>query len=69
MKIQLGRKTSDWLVALYLISGLGIRLIIEPQLQGQFLLSVGIGAFSLLFLWALCKSRILNPSFFRVNDD
>ncbi len=60
----LGPKASDWLVTLYVLATLWGRFLLESQLQGHFLISIGIGAFSLLFIWALMKSRFINPSFF-----
>jgi hypothetical protein len=53
---------SDLFIALYVLATLGLRFYLEPQLQGNFLLSVAIGAFALLFLWALIKAKILRPS-------
>ena len=64
MKFQLGRKLSDLFVAVYIISTLFLRFYLEPQLHGQYLISVGLGAFALLFLWALAKSKVINPSYF-----
>ena len=64
MKFKLGRKASDIVAAIYIITTLFARLYLEPQLGGRYLLSVALGAFGLLFLWALVKSGFLNPSFF-----
>jgi hypothetical protein len=65
MKIfPLGRKVSDWIVTIYVIATLYARFVLESQLQGNLLISIGLGAFALLFLWALIKSKVLNPSFF-----
>ncbi|MCB9284484.1 MAG: hypothetical protein H6563_10455 [Lewinellaceae bacterium] len=64
MKLQLGQKASDVFVVLYVGGTLLIRFLLEPQLKGHFLVSIGIGAFALLFLWALAKSRLINPSWF-----
>lgn len=64
MKLQLGRKASDIIASIYIIGTLFIRLLLEPQLNGHYLISVALGAFGLLFLWALVKAKILNPSFF-----
>lgn len=64
MNFQLGRKLSDLFVTLYIITTLFLRFYLEPQLNGHFLISVGIGAFALLFLWALAKSKVIRPSFF-----
>ena len=64
MSISIGRKASDWIVAIYLIFTLWGRWYIEPQLQGNLMISVGLGVFALVFIWALAQSRIINPSFF-----
>jgi len=64
MKSLLGRKTSDWFVTIYVILTLWARWYLEPQLQGNFVISVGLGVLALLFLWALAQSRIINPSYF-----
>lgn len=63
-KLQLGRTASDIFVVLYLLGTLFLRFILEPQFQGNALVSVGIGAFALLFLWALNKSEYIQPSWF-----
>lgn len=62
-KLQFGEKWSNLLVAIYLLATMYIRFLVEPQLKGNFLVSVALGALALLFLWALMKSKILNPSF------
>jgi hypothetical protein len=64
MKFGLRRKASDIFVIIYIALTLWVRFLLEPQLQGQFLISIGIGLFALLFLWALAKSRIINPGWF-----
>jgi hypothetical protein len=64
MKLQFGRKASDIIASIYIIGTLFLRIILEPQLNGHYLISLALGAFGLLFLWALIKSKILNPSFF-----
>ncbi len=64
MKLQLGPKASDIFVAIYLGITLLGRFLLEPQLQGRYLVSMILGAFALLFLWALTKSKIINPTFF-----
>jgi hypothetical protein len=63
-KFSLGPIASDWFIAFYLTATLAIRFILEPQLNGYYLISLGLGAFALLFLWALIKSKILRPSYF-----
>ena len=68
MKFGLGRKASDIFVIIYLAGTLLLRFLVEPQLQGHLLISIGIGLFALLFLWALSKSGIINPSWFGFID-
>jgi hypothetical protein len=43
------------------------RIMLEPQLQGQYLISIGMGAFALLFLWALIRSGFLKPTIWGLN--
>jgi hypothetical protein len=43
---------------------LALRFVLEPQLQGYYLVSLALGAFALLFLWALIKSKFLQPTYF-----
>ena len=62
-KLELGEKISNVLVAIYILVTMYVRFLIEPQLNGNLLVSLGLGAFALLFLWALIKSKFLNPSF------
>lgn len=64
MKFQLGKKASDLFVIVYLLGTLYFRFLLEEQLAGHLIVSVGIGAFALLFLWALNKSNFINPSWF-----
>ena len=64
MKLQLGRKVSDIIATAYIIATLFLRFYLEPQLNGSVILSLALGLFALLFLWALVKSKILNPTFF-----
>ena len=61
---QLGEKASDLFVIIYILTTLWLRFKLEAQLNGHFLASVGLGAFALLFLWALNKSKFINPSWF-----
>ncbi len=63
-RFSLGPKASDWFIAVYLTITLGLRFILEPQLQGYYIISLGLGLFALLFLWALIKSKILRPTYF-----
>ncbi len=64
MKLQLGQKASDVFVVVYITATLLMRFLIEPQLQGRYMISVALGGFALLFLWALVKSKFLSPSWF-----
>lgn len=64
MKLSIGKKASDFIATIYIIATLFLRLFLEPQLDGHMILSIAIGLFALLFLWALIKSKILNPTFF-----
>ncbi len=62
--LKLGPLTSDVFICIYLTGTLVLRFALESQIQGYYLISVGLGAFGLLFLWALIKSKILNPTYF-----
>jgi len=64
MKRGLSQKASDVFVVIYVLVTLYIRFILEPQLGGHILISLAIGLFALLFLWALTKSKIIKPSWF-----
>lgn len=55
---------SNIFVVVYAALTLLVRIWLEPQLQGQYLISIGMGAFLLLFLWALIKSGFLRPTIF-----
>lgn len=60
--MRIGNMASNIIVAIYILGTLYLRFEIEDQLQGQLLISLGIGAFCILFLWALIKTKVLNPS-------
>ncbi len=64
MKLQIGKTASDIIVTIYLLGTLLIRFFLETQLQRNFIISIMLGLFGLLFLWALVKSKILNPGWF-----
>lgn len=64
MKLQLSRKASDIFVVVYIAATLLMRFLVEPQLQGRYMISVALGGFALLFLWALVKSKFISPSWF-----
>lgn len=53
---------SNIFVVLYIAATLLLRFYLEPQLKGNYLISVALGLFALLFLWALIKSKIIRPS-------
>lgn len=57
---------SNIFVVVYLLGTLFLRLVLEPQLQGKFLLSVALGVFVLLFLWALIKSKVLRQTLIKL---
>ena len=57
-------KASDIFVLIYILGTLFFRFAIESQLNGHLLASFGIGAFALLFLWALNKSGYIQPTWF-----
>jgi hypothetical protein len=40
------------------------RFLLEPQLNGHLLASVGLGGFALLLLWAFYKSGFIQPTWF-----
>lgn len=61
MKLQIGKTASDIIITIYLLGTLLIRFFLEPQLQSSYIISIMLGLFGLLFLWALVKSKILNP--------
>lgn len=61
---QLGPKTSDIIVAIYLAITLVVRFLIEPQIQNYPIISIAFGLFALLFIWAVSKTRFLNPNWF-----
>jgi len=64
MKLQLNGLASDIFISIYLFATLLLRFLLESQLHGRYAISLFIGAFGLLFLWALIKSKILNPNYF-----
>ena len=68
MKLRLGKTASNIFVVLYLVITLFFRFILEGQLNGHFLASFALGAFALLFLWALWKSGYIQPTLFGLNQ-
>ncbi len=69
MKLRFSTLFSDIFLIVYIMGTLILRFFLEPQLQGNFLISVGLGAFALLFAWALIKVRVLNPSIFNLGRE
>jgi len=61
---RISRIPSILFIIAYLAVTLFLRLQVEPQLGGNPLISMAIGAFGILFIWALMKSGILNPGWF-----
>jgi len=61
---RLGRIPSILLIVAYLGVTLYFRFEVEPQLHNNPLISMALGAFGLLFIWALIKSGFLNPGWF-----
>lgn len=66
---KIGRLASNIIVAIYLAATLYVRFIVEPQFNNNFLVSIGIGALMLLFLWALIRIKFLNPSFYNYQSE
>ncbi|MFK7950816.1 MAG: hypothetical protein AB8G11_24755 [Saprospiraceae bacterium] len=66
--LQLNRTVSRIFVVLYLFGTLIWRFLFEAQLLGSVMMSMVIGIFFLFFLWALIKSKILNPEWFWFED-
>ncbi len=64
LKFGLGPVASNIVVVAYVFGTLLIRFLLEPQLQGRYVLSIMMGVFALIFLWALIKSKVLNPTIF-----
>ena len=53
---------SNIFVILFLASTLWVRFLIEPQFKGHYFISLALGVFALLFLWALIKTKIIRPT-------
>jgi hypothetical protein len=68
LKFRLGSMASNIVVVLYVFGTLLMRFLLEPQLQGRYVLSILMGGFALLFLWALIKSKVLNPTIFGLSE-
>ena len=61
---QLSSRTSDIFIAIYLLLMLFFRFQIENQFRGKYMISIFFGIMTLLFLYALIKNKILNPTYF-----
>lgn len=68
LKFRLGSMASNIVVVLYVFGTLLMRFLLEPQLQSRYVLSILMGGFALLFLWALIKSKVLNPTIFGLSE-
>lgn len=68
LKFGLGPTASNIVVVLYVFGTLLMRFLLESQLQGRYVLSILMGGFALLFLWALIKSKVLNPTIFGLSE-
>ena len=64
MKLQLKGLPADLFISVYLFATLFVRFQLEGQLHGRYAISMFIGGFGLLFLWALIKSKFLSPNYF-----
>jgi hypothetical protein len=53
---------SNIFVIIYVMATMLLRFLLEPQLQGRYLISMAMGAFALLFLWALIRSGFIKPT-------
>ncbi|MEZ4950142.1 MAG: hypothetical protein R2769_03645 [Saprospiraceae bacterium] len=69
MRLRLSPVASDLFITVFVMATLYWRFTFESDIQGYFLISMGIGAFFLLFLWALVKVKFLNPSWFGLLDE
>ncbi|KAA3619515.1 MAG: hypothetical protein DWQ05_01980 [Calditrichaeota bacterium] len=58
----MNRKQSIIFTVIYLALTLAVRFILEPYLLGYYLISVGIGLYFILILWALWHKKVLNFS-------
>jgi hypothetical protein len=57
-------KFSNFIVIVYVVCTLFLRFLLEEQLGGRILVSIGLGIFAILFLWALIKTKIIRPTIF-----
>ncbi|MEM1119723.1 MAG: hypothetical protein AAGJ18_04705 [Bacteroidota bacterium] len=55
---------SDLFIVAYLGGTLLLRFYLEASLQGAYMVSILVGGFGLLFLWAMIKGGLLEPNYF-----
>lgn len=60
----LNRTQSAIFVTLYIVGTLFLRFKLEPQLQGVMWISLAMGGFGLLLLWALIRVRFCTLDYF-----
>lgn len=65
---RLGKRASQIIVIIYIAVTLYLRLQVEAELEGMWLISLIVGAIFLLILWAMIKIRILNPGWIGASD-
>jgi len=67
--MKLGFIASDIFVCIYIMITLFARVYVEPQLNGNYFISIAIGAFLMLLLWALVKVKFITPTWFGLMGD
>lgn len=55
---------ADLIVSAYLLATLFLRFTIESTLTDRPLLSIILGVVMLVFIWALIKTKIIQPHYF-----
>lgn len=55
---------SNVLTVVYIVVTLFLRIYLEPQFQGNYFISLLLGLFAILFLWAMIKSDFIRPTLF-----
>ena len=61
-------KISNIVLVIYIGLTLLFRFFIQPHLGDHYLISVGLGLFSLLFLWAMIKSKCIRPTLLNLDQ-
>lgn len=56
--------TADILLSVYLLLTLFLRITIEGALTTHPILSIFLGLVMLAFIWALIKTKVLQPNYF-----